>query len=280
MIAEGAGTFRKLTALERLARRVSRVPLGGTVRASLKRAYLGLLEAQTGGAGLTATLPGGEQVRVLPEFSYLGWNPDEYHAFKAAIRPGGIALDVGANAGAYTLLLAQWVGAAGRVVAFEPSRAAFDALVRHIHLNQVGEIASPLCIAVGERQGVAGLVEPGPLGASRLAGAGDSGSLTTVPTVSIDAFCAAERLAPDFIKIDIEGWELAALRGARQTIHERGKALALFVELHPSVWPRLGVTRAAFEAELDEQALDLITLTPHVDPWTVEGICVRLQPRR
>ena len=57
------------------------------------------------------------------------------------------------------------------------------------------------------------------------------------------------------IKIDIEGAELAALRGARRTIAARGAALALFVELHPAIWPSLGVTRADIEAELLRQRL-------------------------
>ena len=83
---------------------------------------------------------------------------------------------------------------------------------------------------------------------------------TTVPSLSIDAFCDAGGIVPDVIKIDIEGAELDALRGARRTIAARGPALALFVELHPATWPSLGVTRAAIEEELGRQHLVVETL--------------------
>ena len=76
---------------------------------------------QTGGRGLSCTLPGGERIRALPEHRYLSWNPQEYAAFKRAVSPGMVALDIGANVGAYSMLLGQWVGPAGRVFAFEPA---------------------------------------------------------------------------------------------------------------------------------------------------------------
>ncbi len=66
----------------------------------------------------------------------------------------------------------------------------------------------------------------------------------SVPTVTIDSFCAREGLLPSFIKIDVEGAELAVLRGARETIRRGGDALALFVELHPSIWSLGGKRRA------------------------------------
>ena len=94
---------------------------------------------QTGGRGLSCTLPGGERIRALPEHRYLSWNPQEYAAFKRAVSPGMVALDVGANVGAYSMLLGQWVGPTGRVFAFEPAPQAFSGLVRHIHLNDLDE---------------------------------------------------------------------------------------------------------------------------------------------
>jgi hypothetical protein len=114
---------------------------------------------------------------------------------------------------------------------------------------------------------------------SRMAAASDGGAVRSVPVTSIDAFCERHRIAPDFIKIDIEGWELAALRGARRTIRDRGPALALFVEFHPAVWPLIGTSRAQLEAELERQGLDLVPLASGVDPWSLEGMCVRLRAR-
>lgn len=244
---------------------------------------------QTGGRGLACTLPSGEVMRVLPGYRYLSWNPAEYLAFRDAAAPGMVALDVGANVGAYAVLLGQWVGATGQVFAFEPSQSAFDGLVRHIALNAQADVVRPVPAAVSDRDGTGALIVAGTAGESRLVGTGRSadlkvrttnqaGAVISVPTVTIDGFCAREGVQPSFIKIDVEGAELAVLRGARETIRRGGDRLALFVELHPSIWKLSGETRADFESELDRQGLALEKLTSD-DPWEVEGMVVRLVRR-
>jgi methyltransferase FkbM-like protein len=98
----------------------------------------------------------------------------------------------------------------------------------------------------------------------------------SVSMVTIDAFCRAQGITPDFIKIDVEGWELSALRGARETIRRSRGRLALFVEMHPSLWPLIGVSREDVLAELDAQSLRIAPLGPSDDVWSIEGECVRL----
>ena len=107
--------------VEAAGERLRSAPLGSRVRAWAKRAYHAALMLQTGGRGLSCTLPGGERIRALPEHRYLSWNPQEYAAFRRVVSPRMVALDVGANVGAYSMLLGQWVGPAGRVYAFEPA---------------------------------------------------------------------------------------------------------------------------------------------------------------
>jgi FkbM family methyltransferase len=270
-----SGRFRGRSLMDAAGERLRRIPLGGRLRDWSKAAYHAAWMLQTGGRGLSCLLPSGERIRVLPEHRYLSWNPVEYAAFKAAVPPGAIGLDIGANVGAYALLLGQWVGASGRVYAFEPSPPAFRGLVRHIALNRVGGIVDPVCAAVADSEGTADLVVAATAGESRLAAPGDGGSTMRVPIVSIDSFCARRGIDPAFIKIDVEGAELAVLRGARETIRRGGRALALFVEFHPSIWRVVGITRADVESELERQRLRVRALAPG-DPWTVEGLAVRL----
>lgn len=253
-------------------------PLGRHVRAWAKRAYYAALMLQTGGRGLSCTLPGGETVRALPEHRDLSWNRQEYLAFKHAVSPGMVALDVGANVGAYSMLLGQWVGSTGRVFAFEPAPRPFDGLVRHIHLNDLDAVVRPLEAAVGEREEQADFLIVETAGESRLAAPGDRhAARLTVPVVTIDGFCARERIDPDFMKIDVEGWELAVLRGARETIRRRGSRLTLFVEMHPSAWPLLGASKEELLDELRAQRLEPVSLGSTDDLWAVEGVAVRLR---
>ncbi len=254
--------------------------MGNGLRTRLKRLYIAALGVQTGGRGLRASLPGGEIVRVLPEFAHIGWNPDEYRAFRDAVRPGGTALDVGANVGGYSLLLGQWVGPNGSVHAFEPAPISYDGLVKHICLNNLTDVVHPVRSAVGRGRSVAQLVVAGTHGESRLAVAGDTAAPSIeVSVTTIDDYCEQHQLTPDFIKVDVEGWELDVLRGARETIRRCRGRVTLFVEMHPSVWPLIGVTRRDIEAELDRQSLAIDPIVPASDVWALEGICVRLVAR-
>src|SRR5580704_11758198 len=97
MIAEGAGSFRQPGLVGRLGRHFSNLPMPPALRVWLKRLYVAALTLQSGGRGLSASLPGGEVVRVLPEYAHLSWNPDEYRSFREVVRPGMTALDIGAN---------------------------------------------------------------------------------------------------------------------------------------------------------------------------------------
>lgn len=273
-------SFRRIGFIEATGARFRNLSLPAAVRDWLKRFYYRVLMLQTGGRGLRNVLPGGEVVRLLPGSRRLGWNLAEYIAFRQAAKPGMVAFDVGANVGAYSLVLGMCVGAEGSVYAFEPVPRIFEDLTQHIRLNHLERQIQPIRAAVGDREGVGELIVAPTAGESRLAAQSeDDAALTRVSLVTIDGFCAQHGLTPDMIKIDVEGWELAVLRGARHTIHKAGQRLSLFVELHPSIWPALGVTRRDVMDELDRLGLDLEPLSPGVDPWTLEGVSVRLKPR-
>ena len=275
-----SASFRRKGPLEAAGELIGQSSVAPRARTWLKRLYHALLMLQTGGRGLRSALPHGEVVYVHPAHRFMSWNPAEYEAFRSTVRPGTVALDVGANVGSYSVLLGQWVGVGGRVYAFEPAPDVFDGLTRHIALNHLQHVVCAVAAAVADRDGIARLTISPTAGESRLTALSDVGAREGVAVVSIDRFCARERIEPDFIKIDVEGWELAALRGARETIGRRRRdTLALFVEMHPSVWPLIGVTKDDVLAELHAQSLQIAPLTPGQDPWSLEGECVRLVPR-
>src|SRR5262249_3116363 len=150
-------------------------------------------------------LPHGEIVRALPKHRHMSWNPEEYEAFRASVAPGATALDIGANVGAYSLLLGQWVGTSGAVFAFEPAPDIFDGLSRHVTMNGLANVVTPVRAAAGDRVATAPLVVAGTHGESRLAASGDDGDATVdVAMTTVDAFCAERGITPDFMKVDVE----------------------------------------------------------------------------
>jgi FkbM family methyltransferase len=270
--AEGAA-YRRRSLGERIAGVAARLLPEGAPRRLLRAVY----RATLGRRAVVSRLPGGEAVRLLAEYRFATWNPDEYRAFREAVGPGAVALDVGANVGAYSVLLGQWVGPGGRVYAFEPSPETFAGLSRHLALNGLAGTVVPVAAAVSRSNGRATLSGGGLSGGNRL---DPGGSGPAVETVSIDAFCAREAIVPSFIKIDVEGAELDVLRGARDTIRRAGPGLALFVEMHPTLWSEMGITAADLQAELELQGLRAEPLRAGVaDPWRLEGECLRLVPR-
>ncbi|MCY3863838.1 MAG: FkbM family methyltransferase [Chloroflexi bacterium] len=190
-------------------------------------------------------------------------------ALERLARPGMVALDVGAHIGFHTRLLARRVGAAGRVIALEPHPRTFEALRQNT--RKLPNVTA-LRAAAAEAEGSAELHDYLMMSASgslqydrALAhqqrarmGAGDvtprgAGGFEPqryrVQTVTIDDCLDQLGIARvDIVKMDIEGAELAALRGMRRTI-AASPGLALVMEYNPAALKAFGHEPVAALAE-------------------------------
>jgi FkbM family methyltransferase len=270
---------RGTTFLERVGSAVKGRLAGAPLHNWQKRVFHWLLQLPSAGRGLLCRLPDGERVRIAPAYRYLTWNLQEYQAFKQALRPGAVALDIGANVGCYSLLFGQWVGPAGKVFAFEPAADSFAGLCRHITLNRLAGVVIPIEAAVSDASSTVQLLNEGSEGTNRLIFPGESAAgrrTLSVSTVTVDEFCERENILPDLIKIDVEGFELGVLRGARRTIRACGDRLSLFVEMHPTTWAAAGIPKEDVLEELQAQGLAASLLAAGEPLWSVEGVCLRL----
>jgi FkbM family methyltransferase len=276
--AASSNRYGRPPLLERLGNRIGRAIGDGWLRRVLRAGFRRALSVATGG-GTLSTLPHGEAIRIDPAYRYLTWNPVEYEAFRTVLHPGDVALDVGANVGAYAVLFGLWVGDAGLVLAFEPSADALAGLRRHIRLNGLQRRVEPIAAAVSDTVGDAAFVSEGAQGTNHLVidSANHQGTLISVPTTTIDAVCAERQLRPRLIKIDVEGAELSVLRGARRTIAAMARDAGIFVEMHPAAWRSMGQPVEAIRAELAAQGLRAVPLREAADPWALDGECMRLE---
>jgi FkbM family methyltransferase len=151
--------------------------------------------------------------------------------FQNAVRPGATVLDLGANIGYFSLVAAEKAGAQGSVYAFEPGPENLEVLKRNIEINGFANIRV-VPKAVGEESKTVML---------HLAADSDQHSLFVPPMVGTKGTIAVECIAlddfldgvtPDVVKMDIEGNELRALDGMRETV-AMSKSLVMFVELNP-----------------------------------------------
>ena len=131
-------------------------------------------------------------------------------AVKRLVRPGMTCLDVGANIGYYTLLMASLVGTEGTVLAFEPTEA-FDVLADHIRINPGLASIIPYRVALGGEERTQDLS----INYSWPPSAADPVRPTPTKIRSLDDFQLSQ---VDFIKVDTDGWELEFLQGAVYTL--------------------------------------------------------------
>ena len=169
--------------------------------------------------------------------------------------PGDVVIDGGACWGDSALWFANQVGPEGRVYAFECVPDNLEVLAHNLRLNpRLAGAIHTVQGALWERSGeTLGMLEAGPGSVVARASRADQ---PRIDTLSIDDFVETERLdRVDFIKMDIEGAELSALRGATRTIERFHPKLAISVYHHHDdligVHQSLQTIRADYECFLD-----------------------------
>jgi len=162
-------------------------------------------------------------------------------------RKGWIILDIGAHVGLYSIWASRKVGEAGFVVAFEPNPVAFMWLINNIELNKVSNIKA-LPFALGDKLEKKTIyVAENNLGVSSLiknhvlhnpSGKDTIFSSNVVQVLTLDYLLEkSPRIIGkplqivDLAKIDVEGYEMNVLRGAKKVLEE-GLIKRFIIEVH------------------------------------------------
>jgi FkbM family methyltransferase len=158
------------------------------------------------------------------------------------IQPGMTVLDLGAHHGLYTLLASKRVGASGKVFAFEPSPRERKSLRRHLLLNRCRNVVLE-SLALGKENAEVDLyvVEEWAAGCNSLRPPDIPAktSRTPVRVTRLDDWLNKKEVGPvDFVKLDVEGAELDALRGAEEflTRAPRPVILAEVQDIRTAPW--------------------------------------------
>lgn len=173
---------------------------------------------------------------------------------RALIRDGDTVIDVGANLGEYTLLAAKCVGPKGQVLAFEPHPETYDLLSRSVTSNGLDNVA--LCrIALSDVSGHAYLETPNAANSgqvtltAQMLDESRNGHLLEVQCDRLDAIVEREHITHvALVKLDVEGFEPAVLRGAERLL-ARDKPL-VFWEVNDFTQSEYGFTAPSMEVLL------------------------------
>jgi len=139
-----------------------------------------------------------------------------------------VLFDIGAWTGDTAIKFAKLIDQNGKIVAFEPTPHSMADLCKNIHDEGLENKVIPVAAGVSDRNGYA-WIQLSQLSSSNCISS--TGSLL-VNITTIDDFCNEVKMVPNLIKMDIEGSEMAALRGAKNTIVKYGPGLQVCIYHH------------------------------------------------
>jgi FkbM family methyltransferase len=137
---------------------------------------------------------------------YGEWAAREISLLRSLYPPGGIVIDAGAGIGTHTVPLAQYAGARGQLLAFEPQRVVFHLLCGNVALNNLRNVQTFLLV-LGSAPGKKHMASASP---------------ESVQVVPLDQFAFP---TISLIRINTGGMECKVIEGARETLHRCRPAL-------------------------------------------------------
>lgn len=160
---------------------------------------------------------------------------DEILFLNRFLKPGDQFIDIGANSGLFTIYAAQKVGSSGKVFSFEPTETTFKKLCKNIELNKYSDRITPFQLALSSKNEDLMLYS--------LSEGFDAWNSVSKPIINKDfkvldikavQIDRLDEIGIDFnnsalVKIDIEGWELNALKGGAEWL-KKEKAPVLMIE--------------------------------------------------
>jgi FkbM family methyltransferase len=164
------------------------------------------------------------------------WFEKEIDFLRGFLKPGMVAIDIGANLGVYSLPMAQLVGAGGHIFSYEPGSQARALLENSKQINGLGNLEIiGSALSDGRRQGQLAFAESSELRALGPAGGGEA-----VQIASLDSESAEHRWSSvDFVKIDAEGEEERIVTGGRDFFARRSPLVMFEIKAGDRVNERL-----------------------------------------
>jgi len=160
------------------------------------------------------------------------------------IEQGDVILECGAHHGCTTIALSQWIGDKGKLIAFEPVYKNCDIIQKNLELNKISNVML-VRKAVGAENG-----------RTEISGASNSSVVIAKHGTEVELTCLDEYLSfqPSFLKIDVEGYEVNVLRGAKRILSQHPK---LAIEIHTDALLQYGVSVAELFSLIDVDAYEM-----------------------
>ncbi|MCW4004717.1 MAG: FkbM family methyltransferase [Candidatus Bathyarchaeota archaeon] len=155
----------------------------------------------------------------------------DYLINSGVIKKNDVVLDIGANIGYYALLESRLVGNGGKVYGVEPVCSNFELLEKNVKLNNLSNVAT-FQLAFGENNTKAEIFvsdKSNLCAMNKEAVGGEILGLQNVTVMTVDEF-VKDKSPPNFIRMDVEGYEYEIIKGMPNTLKDK---INILLELHP-----------------------------------------------
>jgi len=196
---------------------------------------------------------------IIYRFFKLRQDKREISIMQAHIKPGDTVLDVGANIGFYTAILSRLVGNEGKIFAFEPDRTNF----KHLTAN-CGNLKNTTLLerALSSETGALKIYKSSLLNVDhRTYPVDEYESIEEIQCVSADDFFTDGQHV-DFIKIDIQGYEVSAFKGMGRILRE-SPDLKILSEFWPYGLKKAGETPMSLLSIFWDAGLSVYFVAPN-----------------
>lgn len=169
---------------------------------------------------------------------------DMVQVIKEVMKPGMTVIDCGSNIGFYPLLEANILKNSGSIYAVEPDSRNFKILEKNIKLCPYGEMIKPYKMAFSNKNGVEEMLVAKQSNLTKLS-ANDNekfsakyavDDIVEVKTITMDDFCAQNDIHTDFVRMDIEGFEVEVFQGMKKLFINAKTGFMVLLELHPHAY--------------------------------------------
>lgn len=220
----------------------------------------------------TRVIPFMHPVKGAFNFDLWGWDVRELRFLRRFLSPGMRFIDIGAHHGLYAVLASHCVGNTGRVDAFEPAPEIHRRLRWHLRLNGARNARTHVSALGAERGRCEFFIPVGGIDTISSLRRPTIGSgvvrRVEVEVLPLDEFVGEAQPAGCFIKLDVEGGELAVLEGAQRFIREQ-RPLWMFetIDVTAATWGKTARALVERFMAMDHQIFSFTQegfLQPHV----------------
>lgn len=216
---------------------------------------------------------------ILPENEFLHLILFEHEGLdtkvvRKLVKKGENALILGANIGYWTCLLAELVGESGKVFAFEPSPTTFEFLKKNVEINGYNNVTLEQKAVADKSYHTKLYLSDGGSMDNRIYDPHMDRKTVDVDVVKIDDYFKNSELKFDFIKINIQGADFAAIEGMVSLLKKSPNA-KLIIEFAPEMSKEFGTDPNKFIDNMAEKNYNFYELwwyDKKIKPITIEKL--------